>query len=260
MHVKQAIKNFFKTLIIRSEILEKWFGVHEDAKEFYGQFGEDAILQQFFINQSAPDGNWEGEKEVLKDHFFLHPGFYVDIGCYNPTEISNTYWFYKRGWRGINVDLSAYSIEISRAIRPNDIHLQAAITQTESEQSIPYFEFGPSSVFNTLNREQAEEIAKNLQLSYEVKEVKALSLKNLLESHLPENQKIDFFSIDVEGHDLEVLKSNDWSRFRPKAIVIEIHEPDLESLLKHPVSQFLIEKGYQIFAWPNPSVIFIEGK
>ena len=28
-------------------------------------------------------------------------------------------------------------------------------------------------------------------------------------------------NVDVEGHDYEVLESNDWQRFRPKLIVVE---------------------------------------
>ena len=38
---------------------------------------------------------------------------------------------------------------------------------------------------------------------------------------MPKGQAIDFLNVDVEGHDLEVLESNDWKRFRPKVIVVE---------------------------------------
>jgi hypothetical protein len=47
------------------------------------------------------------------------------------------------------------------------------------------------------------------------------SLKEILDSNLEENDRLDFFDIDVEGFDLEVLKSNDWNRYRPKVIIIE---------------------------------------
>jgi len=32
---------------------------------------------------------------------------------------------------------------------------------------------------------------------------------------------IDFLSVDTKGYDLDVLESNDWSRFKPTAVCIE---------------------------------------
>ncbi|MDH5790264.1 MAG: hypothetical protein OEZ27_06695, partial [Nitrospinota bacterium] len=53
---------------------------------FYSQFGEDIILKGFILRN-------------------INDGFYVDVGCYHPKKYSNTYKLYKRGWRGINIDL-----------------------------------------------------------------------------------------------------------------------------------------------------------
>ena len=52
-------------------------------KKFYGQSAEDAILQILL-----PERN----------------GVYIDIGCGNPIKTSNTFVFYKRGWKGVVVD------------------------------------------------------------------------------------------------------------------------------------------------------------
>ena len=54
-----------------------------------------------------------------------------------------------------------------------------------------------------------------------VSPVPTLPLAELLERHLPNGQTIDFMNVDVEGHDFEVLESNDWTRFRPRIIVVE---------------------------------------
>jgi hypothetical protein len=37
-----------------------------------------------------------------------------------------------------------------------------------------------------------------------------VTLSSVLDQHLPPGQKIDFLTIDAEGHDLKVLCSNDW--------------------------------------------------
>ena len=51
--------------------------------------------------------------------------------------------------------------------------------------------------------------------------VATLPLAEILERHLPPGQAIDFMNVDVEGHDFEVLESNDWKRFRPRIVVVE---------------------------------------
>ena len=47
----------------------------------------------------------QGEDMILKSLFQDHQsGFYVDVGAHHPSRFSNTYFFYLRGWRGINID------------------------------------------------------------------------------------------------------------------------------------------------------------
>ena len=38
-------------------------------------------------------------------------------------------------------------------------------------------------------------------------------------------QSVDLLSIDVEGVDIDVLKSNDWSVMNPELIVCEVNDP-----------------------------------
>ena len=52
--------------------------------------------------------------DLLIDYIFKNKkyGFYIDIGCNHPVYSNNTYLLYKRGWKGINIDLDAKSIEL----------------------------------------------------------------------------------------------------------------------------------------------------
>ena len=77
----------------------------------YSQEGEDRILQRLFENQT--------------------PGFYVDIGAHHPRRFSNTYIFYKQGWRGINVDATPGSMFLFRVFRKRDINLEIAVDATD---------------------------------------------------------------------------------------------------------------------------------
>ena len=51
--------------------------------------------------------------------------------------------------------------------------------------------------------------------------------------------------MDVEGLDLQVLRSNDWSRYRPRFVVTECLELDLRGIARHPTASFLAERGYR---------------
>ena len=248
MTLKSKLVQYIKDLVHKNDILEKWYGITVETKEFYGQFGEDASLQTYFTNRVWSAG---GDSKVIPK------GFYVDIGGYNPVEISNTHWFHKRGWNGINVDLSSESIEAFKDARPNDVNLVAAISNIKALAEVEYYQFGLSSVYNTLNKESALEIEKTHSIKPLTKKIQAMSLEHLFETYLPEKQEISLLSIDTEGHDLEVLKSNNWDKYRPTASVIELEETNFRELISNEIVLFLEDRGYKMYSWMNPSIVFI---
>jgi hypothetical protein len=70
----------------------------------------------------------EGEDMVLRRIFEDQPlGFYVDVGAHHPVRFSTTYFFYRRGCRGINIDATPGSMDAFRRLRPRDINLEVAI-------------------------------------------------------------------------------------------------------------------------------------
>ena len=236
-----------KSQVKKRRILEKWYGIRVETKEYYSQFAEDALLQTYFSNHAWNTG------QKLSDS---KPGFYVDIGCYSPIRISNTWWFYKQGWRGINVDLSEETINGFNIARPRDINLTLAISNLESERELDFFEFGASSVYNTLDKASSEHTERIYGFKPVIKKIKSMSLSRLLDNYLPEKECISFLSIDAEGHDLEVLKSNNWEKYRPTVVVVEVHEPDFHRLGQTDVVLYMESLGYNIQYWANPSVIF----
>lgn len=170
------------------------------ATKSYSQEGEDLLLGRIF----------EGQKN----------GFYVDVGAHHPLRFSNTYRFYKQGWHGINIDAMPNSMKLFNRVRPRDINLETPIGQ--DNQTLQYYIFNERAL-NTFKSDIAKKI---LQIPHyeliETKTLKIRSLKNVLDQFLPPLQKIDFMSIDVEGLDLEVLQSNDWTRYRPKILLVEM--------------------------------------
>ena len=76
----------------------------------------------------------EGEDlEILKLSSSIKNGFYVDAGCYHPLHLNNTYLLYQKKWRGINIDLSQYSIDLFNFIRADDININTAVSEVDGE-------------------------------------------------------------------------------------------------------------------------------
>ncbi|MCX7759369.1 MAG: FkbM family methyltransferase [bacterium] len=192
----------------------------------FSQEGEDLILHRIFERKSE--------------------GFYVDVGAHHPFRFSNTYLFYRKGWRGINIEPNPEAIKLFKKYRPRDINLNLAIGQGGE---LIYYMFNEQAL-NTFDKSLAMNRTKSGEYHI-IKEMKIeiYPLKEVLDMNLPDSQEIDFMNVDCEGMDLDILKSNDWSNYRPKIILVEIIPPhDIPYVLNHPIAVFLQDNGYTFFA------------
>ncbi len=187
----------------------------------FGQSGEDLVLERYL----------EGKKN----------GFYIDIGAHHPTRFSNTYLFYKKGWSGINIDANPGSMKLFNLRRPRDINLEIGIS--DKKGSLLYYQFNEPAL-NTFNEKEAQ--LKNVQPYCIVGEVEVTvnKLGDLLHEYLPIEQRIDFLSIDVEGLEMKVLESNDWTCFRPTYILVEILRSNLSEINSLEIVKYLAELNY----------------
>lgn len=204
------------------------------------------------ILSCAIDGEDMALRRVFKRKLRARePGTYVDIGCSAPVEMSNTYMFYCYGWRGVCIDASDDYKAAYAGLRPNDTFVPAAITESQSD------------VF--LFKHSANKGMHRIGLTPEVPEgfahpalrVPSKRLDRILEEHLP-NTPIDFFSIDVEGAEAQVLRSNDWHRWRPRAILMECHDFTFDAPHAAETVKYLSDLDYQLVARIGPNVIMTD--
>jgi FkbM family methyltransferase len=147
------------------------------------------------------------------------PGTYVDIGCWHPIKASNSYFFSLRKWKGICIDPNPELEKLYNKFRPNDVFINCAVGETDADLNY-YMLSDNNSSMNTLNLD----FLKKHDLEKDIKKtitIPTFSLKDILDKNISENERIDFFDVDVEGFDLEVLQSNDWNKYRPKVVVTE---------------------------------------
>lgn len=200
----------------------------------YSQEGEDLILRRIF------DGKQRG--------------FYVDVGAHHPQRYSNTYYFYLRGWRGINIDAMPGSMSLFNALRPQDINVEAAIAKERKE--LVYYMFDEPAL-NTFDEELARDRDKTAYSIIGRKVILTKTLADVLDEYLPPKQGIEFLSVDVEGFDMEVLESNNWDRYRPACILVECTSHDLEENEKNEVYSYLKKKDYLLLAKTANTFILI---
>jgi len=165
-------------------------------------------------------------------------GFYVDVGCFHPINRNNTYLLYLNKWRGINIDFSQFSIDLFNFLRPDDLNLRCAVS--DSEQNVKVFFQKELSQLSTIEEDQAKKV---FQGEIKTKEIKAVSLNQILENSKYRNQEIDLLDIDVEGADYKVLLGLDFEKYKPKLICIEIHNKNISH---DKIFKFLIKKGYTL--------------
>ena len=200
--------------------------------------GRPAIVSPFL----RPSFSQLGEDRTLWWIFAdKRDGFYVDIGCNHPFNYSNTALLHIRnGWSGVNVDLDPRSIAQFEEARPDDRNVIAAVGRQEGRVEATIF--AHSSEMNTLGA-----LNPHLEtLPHEKRMVDVLPLSTLLERHVPAGTAIDFLNVDVEGFDHDVLSSNDWTRYQPTVIAVEVHVFQPESIATHPVHALLTSQGYRL--------------
>jgi len=217
---RSAIRNLRQYRLIE---MANWRGAT------FSQFGEDVFLSNCFGNDRDS-------------------GFYVDVGAFHPFWFSNTHFFYRKGWRGINIEPNPESFAQFVAHRKRDINLNLAVSSTPGE--VTFICHGNISgiddrtyLFHGEDHPHARRIR-----------VVAAPLASILGQHLPPTVQIDFMSIDCEGHDFEVVKSNDWSRFRPSWLLVEDHTPDKGT----PLDLFLEEHGYLYYCRLGLTKVYVE--
>jgi FkbM family methyltransferase len=203
----------------------KLFPRNKFTKESYSQEGEDVLIERIM---------WNVPNE----------GFYIDIGAHHPIKFSNTYMFYKKGWRGINLDAMPGSMKEFNKLRPRDINLEIPIS--DKKEKLTYYIFNYPEL-NSFVKDNVDEWNGR----GDIKVVEEISLTTMtiievLQKYANGIQKIDLLSIDIEGMDIRVLKTIDFNCYDIKMILIEEGHKNIEKTIQGETYIFLKSKGYEL--------------
>ncbi|HWP26648.1 MAG TPA: FkbM family methyltransferase [Xanthobacteraceae bacterium] len=177
---------------------------------------------------------WHDQEPQLVREFFgsARNGYFVEVGANDPHELSQTWHLETLGWTGVLIEPQpALAARLARA-RVASVFAAACTSPQNAGRTMPFYVAGPHSA---LDRDRMTHGATPEQ----VIEVPTRTLDSILEE-ADAPSPIDFLSVDVEGHELEVLRGFNFARWRPRLIVVEDH---VEGLAKH---WFIQSHGYRL--------------
>ena len=184
--------------------------------------------------QSAESAHWLGLEQELVRQFFggAETGFFVEVGANRPQQGSQTWHLEELGWRGVLIEPQPDLAEELSRMRRAQVFAVACSSPANAGGRMHLHVAGALSA---LDRDRMAPGSQPERLI----EVPVRVLDDILrEAHAPE--PLDFLSIDVEGHELEVLGGLDLSHWRPRLLLIEDHVGNLD---RH---RYLTEHRYRL--------------
>jgi len=190
----------------------------DTKREYFAQFGEDRILDEIFDHRSE--------------------GGCVEVGANDGIMDSMTYHFELIGWNCLLVEpIPDLARKISE--KRNCIVKNYAASSEEGEATFFIAEDAMGMSGIDLSRKQKQAITRAGGTPKKI-----TARKKPLDTIIDESNfgRIDFISIDVEGHELEVLKGFSVERYRPRILLIE----DNSNQTDQTVQNYMKTKGYII--------------
>jgi FkbM family methyltransferase len=198
--------------------------------KYYSQHGEDFLVDQVFKGKTN--------------------GFYVEIGCLDGIEFSNTYFFEKKGWDGICVEAHKDFIEMLKVNRKHSQIVHCAVGEKDQDNVIFYA--NKIGSLSTLDKTEEERWKKNYTeffTGFEEQQVKMRTLTSIFDEL--NVKEIDFISLDIEGYEVQALSGMNLKKYRPRIFIIEYkdekHKSEVEGVLFQYRYSFLAKIGCNLF-------------
>ena len=222
-------RSMFKNLLNKIHILQNIYlkNKYLFKKEIYAMDGEDLAIDHYI-----------GKKEK---------GFYVDIGAHHPIDRNNTQLLFQKGWKGINIEVDQFGIDLFNFLRPNDLNILSAVSNYDGK--IDFYYQKKFSPLNTASKTIANE---HFNRNFKKRTVECKTIQKILDQSKYKDKKIDFLNIDVEGAEMKVLKKLNFEIYDPNLICIEIlgyrdlNHNDREAKIKDDeIFKYLVDKNYK---------------
>jgi FkbM family methyltransferase len=172
------------------------------------------------------------EAALVREFFGPVRGYFVEVGANEPERESQSFHLEQEGWTGVLIEPQPDLADTLRKVRRAQVFEAACSSPDRAGRKMtlyvlgPYSSFDPNLAVTGLRPEQAIEVPVR-------------TLDDILEEAKAPHP-VDLLSVDVEGHELDVLRGFDFAYWHPRLILLEDH---VTSLDKH---RFLTAAGYRL--------------
>ncbi len=205
----------------------------------YAQCGEDLIVQFIF--------------EALK----IAKPSYLDLGAHHPSYMSNTFLFYRQGSYGVCVEPDPTLFAQIKRKRSRDTCLNMGVGVSTKEKAAFYIM--TSKALNTFSKQEAERYQSYGNQRIEaIITIPLISVNEIIAQYFASPPQ--FISIDIEGLDLDILKSLDFKRSRPVVLCIETltYTEDRTERKMTEIIDFVCSHGYFLYADTFINSVFVD--
>lgn len=184
------------------------------------------------------------EMKLVADFFGDTKGYFVEVGANEPRMRSQTWHLEQAGWTGLLIEPQPDLAQELRAMRMAKVFAVACSSPDNAGRTLPLHVAGPLSSLNRTSMAPGASPEKTI-------EVPIRTLDSILEeAQAPAN--FDFLSIDVEGHEIDVLRGFEIARWRPRLILLEDHVADLSKHRYLKAAGYRIVRRYENNGWYVP--------
>ncbi|MDH4226871.1 MAG: FkbM family methyltransferase [Deltaproteobacteria bacterium] len=208
-----------------------------DYKRSYAQAGED-VLADFILR-------------ALK----IRKPTYLDVGAHDPVKFSNTYYFYKNGCKGVNVEPDPELFAKFGFKRRRDVNLNVGVAAKAGV--IDFYVIPGGTTLSTCSRETMERYKSIGSGEPKVLKINVVPINGIIEKYFDKCPNL--VTIDVEGLEVEILESFDFKKYRPEVFCIETVYYN-ENRKNDEIFKVMERNGYIVCGDTFVNTVFVDKK
>lgn len=213
---------------------------------------------ELFVSQSGEDGIISYVIRMLKKPF--DQCSYLDLGANHAKDLSNTYYLYQKGARGVLVEANPRLIPELKFYRHGDIILNRCIVDQNQENGIDFYLLNNDGLSSPDKDSVDEALKKNKDLKIEnIVNIKTITISDILNKYF--DQAPTVLNIDIEGKEMDILKTINFETYRPLIIIIEMIPYQLSLVIENKnqsILDFMIKNNYTEYAFTGINSIFLD--
>lgn len=175
-------------------------------------------------------------------------GFYIDVGANDGITGSNTFVFEQIGWKGVCIE--PHPDIYKKLIKYRKCDCFNAALSNNTNEDVDFFKANALSCLNEGMTESHKQRAEKNEKT-EIIKVKTITFDKIMENY-PNVKHIDFISLDVEGHEIQILENINFQKYSFGFFTIEKSNPE-------KIKEIMQKNGYILFMEIGADIMFIPG-